>query len=162
MRDISRGLSSGFNNRYVKVAIIDERNEFAAKHGTENNMNVGINTDVLTSFSKSTGIDIATRVLSPELIVCDEISTDAEVESIIQSFSSGIKFALSVHCADYKDLINKSIIKKLLFTKEFSYIILLDNYTYKPEIIDATEVYGEIFGTYGNCFVNNRFGHLNF
>ena len=162
LRDISRGLSSGFNNRYVKVAIIDERNEFAAKHGTENNMNVGINTDVLTSFSKSTGIDIATRVLSPELIVCDEISTDAEVESIIQSFSSGIKFALSVHCADYKDLINKSIIKKLLFTKEFSYIILLDNYTYKPEIIDATEVYGEIFGTYGNCFVNNRFGHLNF
>ena len=53
-------------------------------------------------------------------------------------------------------------VKKLLFTKEFSYIILLDNYTYKPEIIDATEVYGEIFGTYGNCFVNNRFGHLNF
>lgn len=162
LRDISRGLSSGFNNRYVKVAIVDERNEFAAKHGADNNMDVGLNTDVLTSFSKSTGIDIATRVLSPELIVCDEISTDAEVESVMQSFSSGIKFALSVHCGDYNDLINKSIIKKLLSTKEFSYIILLDNYTYKPEIIDATEVYGEIFGTYGNCFVNDRFGHFDF
>lgn len=144
LRDLARGLSNGFNNRYAKVAIVDERNEIAAKQNDQLTMDIGVNTDVITSFTKAEGIELATRTLSPEMIICDEISTDREVQSILYAFSSGIAFALSVHINTRDDLLKKPIIKTLLKTGEFSYIVLLDNYTYKANIIEADEVYSEI------------------
>ena len=144
LRDMAFQLSNGFNDRYKKVAIIDERGEFAGRTETENSLKIGINTDVLSSYPKALGIDIATRTLSPDRIICDEVSRDSEVEAIAQAFSSGISFALSVHIGNRDDLYRKSIIRKLLKTGEFSYIVLLDGMTYKSEIIDAQEVYSEI------------------
>lgn len=144
LRDIARGLGGGFNNKYTKIAVIDERNEIAGKKNGEITMNLGYNTDVLSSYSKADGIEIATRTLSPEMIICDEISTVQEVESILYSFSSGISFALSVHISTRRDLLHKPIINILLKTKQFSYIVLLNDYTYKPEIIEAEEIYNEI------------------
>ena len=140
LRDIARQLSSGFNNKYVKVAVVDERGEICPKKADS----IGINTDVLSSFPKAKGIEIATRTLSPEMIICDEVATPEEVNSILYAFSSGIRFALSVHISSREDLLYKPIIKTLLHTNEFSYIILLDNHTYKAEIIDAGEIYDEI------------------
>ena len=144
LRDMARQLSSGFNNQYKKIAIIDERNEIGSKRGDKSLLDVGINTDVLTAFSKAKGIEIATRSLSPEMIICDEISTLDEVNSILYAFSSGIRFALSIHIETKRDLLFKPIARRLIETGEFSYIILFDNYTYKPEIIDAGEIYDEI------------------
>lgn len=144
LRDMTRLLSSGFNNKYYKIAVVDERNEICGKRGDSSSMDLGINTDVLTSFSKAKGIEIATRTLSPDMIICDEVATPEEVSSILYAFSSGISFALSVHISSREDLINKPIMKTLLKTQEFKYIVLLDNYTYKPEIIDAGEIYDEI------------------
>ena len=158
LRDIARMLSSGHNGIYRKVAIIDERNEFAAKNETNISMDLGINTDVLTSFSKSVGIELATRTLSPELIICDEVATDKELESILYAFSSGVSFALSVHISDKDDLLTKPIIRTLLETREFSYIIFLDNYTYIPKIIDTTEVLNEIHRNDNSCSLFNYGG----
>ncbi len=158
LRDIAYQLSSGFNGEYRKVAIIDERNEFAAKHENELTMDLGVNTDVLTYFSKSIGIEIATRALSPELIICDEVSTDDELSSIMYAFSSGVSFALSVHISDKDDLLTKPIIARLLNTRQFSYIVLLDNYTYIPKIIDANEVLSEIYRNDNGCNLYNLNG----
>lgn len=158
LRDLARGLSSGFNNRFSKITIVDERNEIAAKQNEIITMDVGVNTDVITSFSKAQGIEIATRTLSPEMIICDEVSTQQEVDSIMYAFSSGISFALSVHIDNRDDLIRKPIIKTLLSTQEFSYIILLDNYTYKPNIIEAGEVYSEICRNDKSDNIFNDFG----
>ena len=144
LRDMARLLSSGFNNRFAKLAIVDERNEICGNKQGKPALDVGINTDVLTSFSKAKGIEIATRTLSPDMIICDEVSTLDEVKSIMYAFSSGISFALSVHIAGREDLLHKPIIKMLLDSHEFSYIVLLDNYTYKPEIIDTGDIYDEI------------------
>lgn len=158
LRDIARGLSGGFNNKYTKIAVIDERNEIAGKRNGEITMNLGCNTDVISSYSKAQGIEIATRTLSPEMIICDEISTMQEVESILYSFSSGISFALSVHISSQQDLLNKPIINVLLKTKQFSYIVLLDDYTYKPEIIEADEIYNEICRNGESYTFNNGSG----
>ena len=67
------------------------------------------------------------RTLSPELIVCDEIADDAEVDAIKAGFSSGVAFAVSVHIRDAEDLVHKSIIKKLYLTGEFDYVVLLED-----------------------------------
>lgn len=158
LRDMAYQLSNGYNEMFKKVAVIDERNEIAGKLNDMITMNIGACCDVLTGFKKSKGIEIATRTLSPELIVCDEIASDEELESIINSFSCGISFAVSVHIKSVDDLKNKSIVKKLLSTNEFSYIILLDNYTYIPKIIDVKEVSSEIhrYADFDSFF--NRFG----
>ena len=142
LRDLARMLSSGFNNRFRKIAVIDERLEFSGC----GYLDTGINCDVLSSFPKAKGIEIATRTLSPEMIVCDEVSTVHEVEAIKYGFLSGVSFALSVHAGSKEELLNKKIVKALVDTGEFSYLVFLDGYTYKPEIIETSEVLGEISG----------------
>lgn len=158
LRDIARQLSGGFNNRYRKVAIVDERNEIAGNTEMNTALDVGINTDVLSSFSKSKGIEIATRTLSPEMIICDEISTEEELSSILFAFSSGVRFALSVHAQSKDELIRKPIVKRLLETGEFPYIVMLGDYTYKAEIIDSSEVYDETcrLGDYNSFYNGDR------
>lgn len=144
LRDMGRQLSSGFNYQYRKVVLIDERNELAAKQENKIMLDVGANTDVLTGFPKSKAIEIATRTLSPELIICDEVATTEEVESIVAAFSSGIKFALSVHIGKREDLLLRPVIKELMLTGEFDYVILLDKYSYNTEIIEVAEILNEI------------------
>ncbi len=158
LRDMAFQLSNGFGERYRKVTLIDERNEFAGKFGSENMLSVGVNCDVLSSFPKAVGIELATRTLSPEMIVCDEVSRESEVEAISFAFSSGISFALSVHIGSREDLYRKPIIKKLLDTGEFSYIILLGGVSHNAEILDAEVVYDEIRRLDSCDSVNERCG----
>lgn len=150
LRDFSRLLSSGFNNRYRKVVVIDERNEIAYKGAAGINADIGLNTDVLTGFPKSVGIEMAIRTLSPDIIVCDEISTSAEVAAMADGFNSGVKFAVSVHAANKKDLLEKAIIRELILRNEFEYIVMLNDYTNDFEITEVSELRSEIFRNYSS------------
>ena len=161
LRDMAASLSSGFNDRYRKIAVIDERNEIAGKCSGDNTLSVGINTDVLSSVPKALGIELATRTLSPEMIICDEVSNENEVRAISAAFSSGVSFALSVHIGTRDDLYKKRIIRQLLETGEFSYIVLQKGLTYETEILDCEEVYREICrNNSGNC-VHERSRNYN-
>lgn len=153
LRDIARRLSSGFNNRYRKIAVIDERGELGGFGGHK--LDLGINTDVLSGYEKVRGIELASRTLSPEMIICDEVSNINEVRSICYGFESGVSFALSVHASSLNELKRKAVVRELLATGEFSYIVLLDGYTYKPEIIEASEVLDEACGNDSSCSFNN-------
>ena len=144
LRDIAYQLSNGFNNRYSKITVVDERNEITGKAGNTYSMNIGANCDVLSGFSKASAIEIATRVLSPDIIICDEIATLDEVESINYAFSSGIAFALSVHISSYEELATKPVIRRLIESREFKYVVMLDNHSYNAEIIELSEVENEI------------------
>ena len=133
LRDFSRLISSGFAGRYRKVSIVDERREISS------GFDVGINTDVLVGFEKAKGIEIATRTLSPDIIVCDEIGNVNELNAIKYGFSTGISFAVSVHMKNEKQLLTNKIIAGLIATDEFDYIVLLKSFTDEFEIIDLTE-----------------------
>lgn len=144
LRDLAKQLSGGFNNKYLRVCVVDERGEICPKSEGDFCINTGVNTDVLSFFPKAVGIENAVRTLSPELIVCDEIGNEEEERAIESALSSGVSFALSVHVRDRADLKRKSIIKSLIKTGEFSYIALLDNRSFKPEIIKISEEENEI------------------
>lgn len=153
LRDFARLLSGGFNNKYRKVAIIDERNEIAFKNNGNIEADVGLNTDVLTGFPKSKGIEIAVRTLSPEIIICDEITSSEEVKAMSDGFLSGVKFAVSVHASSKSELMNKQIIKDLIEFNEFDYIVLLNDYTNDFEILEVSELRSEIFRNNSSKFV---------
>lgn len=157
LRDIAYQLSDGFNNHYSKIAIIDERNEIAGKVNDEYSVEIGANCDVLTGFPKAKGIEIATRTLSPDMIICDEIATLQEVKSIEFAFSSGIAFALSVHLADRQNIFDKPVIRELISTNEFSYIVLFSNHTYEYQIIDIGELLNEMGRNNSNYNFLNRY-----
>lgn len=158
LRDMARQLSSGFNNKFAKIAVVDERNELAGKNNDFISNDLGVNTDVLTGFSKAKGIELAIRTLSPELIVCDEVSTTDEVDSIEFGFSTGVSFALSVHISNREDLYNKPIIRRLIETQAFTYIVLLNGHTYTFEIIEASDIYDEIIRSNNIDTILNKLG----
>lgn len=129
LRDFARLLSGGFGGSYKKITVIDERSEIAA-------FDLGVNTDIINGFPKKKGIEIAVRTLSPDMIVCDEIADDEEVDMIKSGFSSGVSFAVSVHVKNMQDIAQKSIMKKLILTGEFDYAVLLEDYADSFTVVD--------------------------
>lgn len=128
LRDIARKLS----DLMYKVTIVDERNEIAGKFADGFSMDVGDNTDVLTYFPKKKGIEIATRVMSPDVIIFDEIANQGELDAVCDSFANGVSFVLSVHAGTTEELSRNVLYKKMLCTEEFSYLIFIsDNYNYE-------------------------------
>lgn len=142
LRDMARELSSGFNSKYSKVTVVDERNELAGKVGKAFTLDVGVNTDVITGFEKAMAIETAIRTLSPDVIVCDEVSTLKEAQSIKFGFSCGVHFLLSVHIGSFDDLFRRTVLRELLESGFFKKIILLDD-GYTAKIIDCQEIYDE-------------------
>lgn len=134
LRDYARLVSNGYSGAYKKVAIVDERKEIAA------DFDVGINTDILSGFGKAKGIEIATRTLSPDLIVCDEIGSIDELKKIRYSFSTGVNFAVSIHLKDAEDIFSNIMTDELIKTGQFDFIIILKSYTDEFEIIDLGEI----------------------
>ncbi len=121
LKDIAYQLSAGRLGKYYKVCIVDERNEISA------NDFFGPNTDVLSGFQKDKGIKIAMRTLSPDFIICDEIGSLNEVSKIIDGMNSGIKFVISLHSSDLKELKRKSVFKLLVNEADFDTVVLLSD-----------------------------------
>ncbi|MBE7010378.1 MAG: stage III sporulation protein AA [Ruminococcaceae bacterium] len=92
LRDLVRIFS-----KRMKVTVVDERSEIAAMHEGIPQFDVGPQTDVLDRFPKTVGMMLAVRSLSPQLIVVDEIGTEADVEAVKQVQHAGCRLLASVH-----------------------------------------------------------------
>lgn len=99
LRELTFRLGAGDAPR--RVAVVDTRCEIMA--GLEGAANV----DVLSSYPRGRGIEIAVRTLSPEFIVCDEISSDSDVEAVMSAVGSGVCIIASAHGASYGELMQR-------------------------------------------------------
>ncbi|MBQ7121423.1 MAG: hypothetical protein IJO03_04080 [Clostridia bacterium] len=125
LRDLVRCLSGADRGYIYKTFVCDERGEIAAcVSGVEQN-DMGINSDIITSYPKAEGIMIGLRSFSPDIIVCDEIATDEEAAAVEAGVNSGVCFALSIHARDERELKTKPVLNRLLLTGAFSSVILL-------------------------------------
>ena len=131
LRDISRIISNGEAplKRGYNISIIDERSEIAASFEGIPQLNVGDRTDVFANCLKSKGIILAIRSMSPEVIVCDEIGSKEDFESIIVAYNSGVKIITSIHGSDEQDFYNKLKISGVNtnIEKIFDCILILSN-----------------------------------
>ncbi|MCY6354067.1 stage III sporulation protein AA [Clostridium sp. ZS2-4] len=130
IRDVSRNLSDGFKIGYIKVSgkkvcIIDERSEIGGCSNGIPQMNVGIRTDVLDSCLKSMGIMMAIRSMSPDVIICDEIGTCKDMESILAAMNSGVNLITTIHGFGVEDLYKRSVFKEILDNNVFQRAIIL-------------------------------------
>lgn len=126
LRDIAINMSQGINTdsinskRAYVVNIIDERDEIFIPE-----LFSGCTVDVFSGMSKEKGLEESIRVMSPEVIICDEIGTNKEAEMLLSAHIGGVCIFASVHASDISEIVNNSSLRKLCENGVFSYICLL-------------------------------------
>ncbi len=114
LRDLTRLLG-----KRCKTAVIDERGEIASIYNGVPQNDVGFSTDVFDGYSKPDGISIAVRVMSPQVIVCDEIGSDKDYDAIKTASQSGVRIVSTIHSDSEDNLLKK------LDTDIFDFIAIL-------------------------------------
>lgn len=123
-----------------KISVIDERSEISAVyHGVSQN-DIGTLTDVFDGYPKGEGITSAVRVMSPEIIICDEIGGKKDCDAILDSVNSGVKFISSVHGSSIEEILKRSNIAKLISNGIFQYGVLLGSGNRLGEIIEIQKL----------------------
>ena len=106
LRDIAIRASSG--TLPMRVAVIDSRGEFRDDEAMS-----GTLIDLLDGYPKAEGIEQATRTLSPELIICDEIGGADEARAILAAQNSGVPLIASAHAGNMNELLRRTPVKML-------------------------------------------------
>ena len=142
LKDLIYNLSSGSNGYLYKVSVIDERKEISSS--IMNYEMLGPNTDVLLGFPKSIGISMAVRTLSPDIIVCDEISFN-EINSITNAINCGVSFVFTIHAKNYDELKKNNLYKSMIKTSCIDYVVILKDSFDPGKIKSIIKVNGESY-----------------
>ena len=122
LRDLVRNLS----NMGYTVSLIDERGEIAAMYNGVPQNDVGLRCDVLDNVTKSLGMKIAVRTMSPDIIVSDEIGTKEDIEAINYGVLSGVNGIFTAHGSSIMDIKLNENLNKIYEQKVFSRIIFFE------------------------------------
>ena len=115
LRDIAAELGESFTKR---VVIIDTRSEIYIEEMFENSI-----CDVITGGSRGKGIELATRTMSPEVLICDEIGDPDEARAILAAQNTGVPFIATAHASGIKQLLSRPGIMLLHEQRVFSHYI---------------------------------------
>ena len=96
-----------------RVTVVDERREFIPEDYA------GCRVDILVGYRRAEGIEIATRTMSPDVILTDELSGDDAV-GVSGVLRSGVPLIASAHAADYSELTKKPSLIPILDSGVFS------------------------------------------
>ncbi len=118
LRDIIRMLSSVG----IKVGVCDTRGELAAISDGVAYMDIG-DADVLSGAKKAAGIEMLLRTMSPEVIVCDELSGARDINAVREAAGCGCSIIASAHAENVDELYKKQHMRSL--AREFDIIITL-------------------------------------
>jgi len=140
LRDVALSLSTGKFQPIRRVAVLDERGEIGGE------FDLGPCADVLRGYPKQEAFDTAIRMLSPEFIVCDELSS-ADLEIVRQSVFAGVSLIASVH-AGRRELLRRPLCRELLKTGAFGTVVSLSGRS-QPGEIEAIEKAGEEYEAVG-------------
>lgn len=135
LRALAREISSGYTGTPAKCTVIDERGELFPPNSSI--QNGGCTMDVLSGYSKSDGIALSVRALSPDIIFCDEIGSREDVNAIAEGIRCGVHFVATAHAADTRDLYQRQKLKPLFADRIFDTVLVLGT---KEHIGRVTEI----------------------
>ena len=122
LRDLVRKISTK-----KTCGIVDERGEIAAMYKGEPQNDIGILSDVMDNCTKSDGMKMLIRSMSPEVIVCDEIGNKQDIEAINYAMCSGVKGIFTAHGDSLDEILLNEQIKQLLEKYIIQTIIILND-----------------------------------
>ncbi len=115
LRDLAIELSRG-EDAY-KVALVDSRRELDNRHIPSDCM-----IDTYSGYPKNTGIEIAARTMSSEVIICDEIGY-AEVQAIKYTVLCSVPVIAAAHASSIEELKMRKGIDELIDIGAFEYAV---------------------------------------
>ena len=121
LRDLARTLSL---EKLGKVCVIDERYEIAACFSGRPGFDVGLS-DIYSGYPKKTAVELAVRTMSPEYIICDELTGEG-LSGICDALNCGVSVIATSHCGSAEEAADSANVKALLKTGAFQSVIFLD------------------------------------
>ena len=128
IRSVAHALGKGLFSVPKRVAVIDERGEIFP-NGAEGLI------DRFSGYSKSDGIEIATRLFSPELIVCDEIGHSDDTEALLSVQNSGVPLLATTHGKNVESVFRRPVIKKLIDNSVFDAFAVIEKNAGSSKIV---------------------------
>lgn len=104
----------------LRIAVIDTRFEICGSLGGE------LTCDALSGYPRAKGMETAVRTLSPQLILCDEISSEEDAAAIYTSFGAGVPTVVTAHAGSLEELCVRPFMRKLIDSGAFTYAVGLE------------------------------------
>jgi len=101
--------------RPFRVGIADERQELAVSDGL---------CDRITGCPKATAIELLTRTMSPEFLICDELGVGEEA-ALLAAQNTGVHLLASVHGGSVEQALRRPCVQTLYQAGVFGYFVLL-------------------------------------
>ncbi len=142
IRDLARSLSFDY-----KVTVVDERNEIASGVSGVAQNDLGL-CDIYNSYIKDDAITHSVRSMSPDIIVCDEISTVSDLSTIENCVNCGVSFVATIHADNILRMLKKISVRNLLKSGAFNQIVFLDNKNNIGKInsiVNLSEIESELY-----------------
>ncbi len=108
------GSSQGMQHAPRRTVVIDTRGELGFDSDGE-----ALCLDVLAGYPRRRGIEIATRCLNAEVIICDEIGDYEEAMSLVASHNCGVPLVASAHAGSVEQLLSRTGLRLLHEAKIF-------------------------------------------
>ena len=116
----------------LRCAVVDTRMEIGV--GLEED-----SLDILRGYPRAWGMETAVRTLSPDIILCDEISDEGDADAVLYCAASGTAVIASAHAGGEEDLIRKPALHRLLQKGIFPNRTEL----YREDGVVRQKIYGE-------------------
>ncbi len=116
LRVLIKRLSTGRNA--LRTCVIDTREELGFDM-----KNKSMLVSILSGYPRRIGIEIATRCMNAQVIVCDELGDDSEASAIIDSQIAGVAMVASCHGYDIGDILSHTGILRLHNAGIFDYYV---------------------------------------
>ena len=116
LSDLARSLGTGDGGH--TVALIDTRGELYPQ-----NLAPAARIDWLMGYPIAEGVLQATRVLSPSVIICDEIGREEEADAMLAVAGAGVPIIASAHAGRWEELYRRPPIRRLLEAGVFAALL---------------------------------------
>ena len=129
LRDFIRKISNGIKEIEFEgktVGVVDERGEIAAMYKGVPQNDIGIRTDVIDNITKAKGMQMLVRSMAPEIITCDEIGGEEDIEAINYAICCGIKGIFTAHGGNLEEISLNPVISEIYNKNIFERIVFLD------------------------------------
>lgn len=135
LRDLTRILGNAH-----RISLLDARGELAAMQNGLPQFALGAQTDIFDGYPKAEGLEIAVRVMNPEILICDEIGGADEAEALLQSLHTGVQIIATAHAGSLAELTARPQIRRLIDAGAFRTSVLLGGGAQCGQVLAAAEL----------------------
>ena len=124
----------GSGERPKRVVVVDERCEFDPEEYSRSHV------DILRGYRRATGVDIAVRTMSAEVLIVDEISTSEDSLAMLSALGAGVDVIATTHAVSLESALMRECVRELVKEGLFGSVCVIERvgarFSFSVEKID--------------------------